>query len=99
LSAIAEAFFDRVRDGLANRSSLGRVSAWLPKHTRMNGRPFSFVDHEFQIAIADSTHHDVVVKKPSQVGLTELIARQSALLGRVSVELEMIHILENNINN
>jgi hypothetical protein len=93
LSDIAEAFFDRVRDGLANRTSLGRVSPWLQKHTKMSGRLFSFKDHEFQIDIADSAHHDVVVKKPSQVGLTELISRSVLAFSAIEHDAVTMYLL------
>jgi hypothetical protein len=66
-----EKFLERLDDAIANRSALGRISAWLPKNAVLNGNPYSFKDHEFQIAIIDSKHDNSGVMKPSQVGLTQ----------------------------
>ena len=51
------------------------LSDWIQKNTKLNGVPFSLVDHEFQKQIIDDPARHVVVKKCSQVGLTEIIVR------------------------
>ena len=49
---------------------------WIAKNTKLNGRHFSFKDHEFQIDIVNDTAEHLVVKKCSQVGLTEIAVRR-----------------------
>ncbi len=53
-----------------------KYSDWITKNTKLNGRHFSFEDHEFQIDIVNDTAEHVVVKKCSQVGLTEIAIRR-----------------------
>lgn len=65
----------RLRDYAEDRMVLGNVSAWLCKHTRLHGHPFTFKGHEFQEEIVNSDHFDTDVIKPSQVGLSECSAR------------------------
>ena len=56
------------------------MAAWLCEHTKhpKNSRiPWSFANHEMQIDIANETRHHVLVRKCSQVGLSELSVRIS----------------------
>ena len=48
---------------------------WICKNTKLNGRNYSLEDHEFQEAIINDQNQQVVVKKCSQVGLTEVAVR------------------------
>lgn len=75
MNPVVAGFVDRIKDHAENRMVLGRMSDWLQKNTTLNGRPFSFKGHEFQIEIADCQHFDMCVIKPSQVGMSELTAR------------------------
>lgn len=68
-------FINRVRDGVDRGTALGRLSSWIERNTRIGVRPFSFVDHEFQKEIIDDTSIDLVVRKPSQVGMSECMVR------------------------
>jgi hypothetical protein len=68
-------YLAQLQDALDDKSSLGRLSVWLEKHTNLGGKPYSFKGHEFQRDIVDSKHANQVVIKPSQVGLTELVTR------------------------
>lgn len=52
------------------------ISTWIERNTTLKKRPFSFADYEFQRAIADDMHPDLVVPKCSQVGLTEVELRK-----------------------
>lgn len=68
-------YIQRMRDRLADQSSLGRLSSWICRHTTLGGRAFSLKDHEWQAAILDSKHHNIVITKCSQVGLSEITTR------------------------
>ncbi len=83
-------YIHRVRDAVESSSALGRLSHWLTKHTTLAGKKFSFKDHEYQEAIVDSTHPNQAVKKPSQVGLSELTAR--LILGFLAVSPDTVGI-------
>ena len=48
---------------------------WICKNTRLDGMPFSIRDHEFQEKIMNDQSQHVVIKKCSQVGLTEIVVR------------------------
>jgi len=50
---------------------------WICKNTKLLGRNFSLKGHEFQEAIINDNNQHVVVKKCSQVGLTEIIVRKT----------------------
>lgn len=84
MSDIFDEYTKQLRDSLDSKSSLGRLSVWIEKHTKHNGSNFSFKEHEYQRDIVDSTHNNVVVIKPSQVGLTECSIR--LILSFLSVE-------------
>ena len=75
LNPLAEAYLARLKDSIERASAMGRMSSWLQKNTSLGGVAFSFKDHEFQEEIVDDRHPSMVVKKPSQVGLSELMAR------------------------
>lgn len=78
MNPIAQQFLDRIRDARESTTgSLGRLSHWLEKHTTLNGRPYSFRDHEFQRDIIDDKSTTMVVLKSSQVGLSEVSARMT----------------------
>ena len=77
-------YISRLKDGVARTSALGRLSDWLVKHTTLKGQPYSFDGHTFQKALLDEKHPDVCVIKPSQVGLSETVARLT--LGFLAVQ-------------
>lgn len=71
-------FSQGVRTSL-DRHSLVK-SAWICenfKHPRNDRLPWSFDDHEYQIAIVDEPSSDKCIKKCAQVGLSELSIRDS----------------------
>ena len=93
LDPIAQEFLNRLKDSIERTSALGRVSHWLESNTRLAGRPYSFDGHEFQREIIDSTHPNVVVRKPSQVGMSEGIARLGLGFLAVSPDIVAIYTL------
>lgn len=81
-------YISQLRDQLSYKSSLGRLSSWMESKTTLAGRNFSFSGHEFQKAIVDSTHHNAVIIKPSQCGMTECGAR--FILSFLAVESDTV---------
>ena len=86
----SQEYLNRLKDKLAQVSSVGRLSHWLEKHTTIFGKPYSFDGHEFQRDIIDCTHPNAVIIKPSQVGLSEMSAR--LVLGFLAVESSAVSI-------
>ena len=59
------------------------ISEWITANTQLKGKPFSFRSHPFQRQIVDDLHTNLVVRKCSQCGLTEIQIRKFfALLTR-----------------
>lgn len=86
LNASSRAFLDRLRVGVSSTMDLSRLSEWLvrnTKHPKDNSKPWSFDGHEFQREILNDTAHRVVVRKCSQVGVSELTVRM--ILGLLSL--------------
>ena len=73
----------RLRSGIQRTYSLGNISGWIQRNTKLNGIPFSFRDHEYQEAILKDQSPEKVVRKCSQVGLTELTFRETLAILRI----------------
>jgi len=84
LSAKLEGFLDRVEAMADKATALKRLPAWMKKHLRLDGRPYTFKKHEMQETIAADQHPHLVVKKCSQIGLTELQLRLAAAIAAVT---------------
>lgn len=91
MTPLAKDFYTRVKDAVKETSAMERMSDLLQKHTRLLGRSYSFKDHEYQIDICNSTHHNLVGIKPSQVGFTTFT--YYSLLMMLAVTPEMVGIL------
>lgn len=50
---------------------------WVSRYTTLNGRPYSVKNYPFQEAIMNDEHPNMVVRKCSQVGVTELQMRKA----------------------
>ena len=61
--------------GVSNSYSPERVPIWIEENTYLNGRNFSFVDHEYQLKILSSKKPVKYTKKCSQLGISELKVR------------------------
>ncbi len=81
----ARQFIDRVKAGISNSVDLTGMSGWLEQntsHPKLLNTPWSFEHHEMQKGIVNDPRHHVVVRKCSQVGLSEVSVRIClALLG------------------
>lgn len=86
-------FFSRIADRVNSGAILGDLPAWITRHTKLKGRKWSFKDHEFQLAIARDQANKKVVKKCSQVGLTELQIRLALAYLRVSNGRALMYVL------
>lgn len=71
-----EQFHDDLRARYPVDGSDVSYSEWVATNTRLGIRPFSYAGYEFQRAIVDDMATDLSVKKPSQVGMTEVQIRK-----------------------
>jgi hypothetical protein len=72
-------FLSSLRAELATASTTTPLQTFLTEKTYLNGKPFSFLHHEYQQFITNLIEQNpgstFVVKKPSQIGLSELFNR------------------------
>lgn len=84
---------ERLRGQTTNRFTLDQVPSWISKHTKIQGRPYSFADHEFQEKILSDTSQEMVVRKCSQVGLTEASIRLAVAVCAIQPYYTVIYTL------
>lgn len=84
---------ERVRSNLLEGFSLKNVAAWISKRTSLEGQPFSFKDHEYQLRVLEDESREINVKKCSQVGLTELAIRRTLAIMDILPDIHVIYTL------
>lgn len=65
----------RIKDGAFDVYSLSSLSGWISKHTKIEGKPFDYLHHEYQRDIIDDPAPTLLVNKCAQTGLSEIFAR------------------------
>lgn len=70
-----EDHFTRVKDAINNVYGVFNLAPWIEKHTYLDGKKFSFKDHEFQRNILEDTAPTSIIVKCAQIGLSELAYR------------------------
>lgn len=74
----------RLKAGADQATSIQETSKWIAQNTYINGKPYSYKNHEFQERILNSTAREINVRKCSQVGMSEVsIRRHIALCGMI----------------
>ncbi len=68
---------NRLKNSVFKRFNLSNVANWVEENTYIKGEHFSFEDHEYQLAILQDPSREIVVRKCSQIGLTELSSRRA----------------------
>jgi hypothetical protein len=64
----------RIRSSLDPANQVNTIADWIVKNTTINGKPFSFVDHEYQQYIVNLDNPVIYVQKSSQIGISQLIS-------------------------
>lgn len=93
LNPIAQGFLDRLILSLDTEAAYGNMTRWVENNTMLEGRMFSFRDHEFQEAIVNDTSRRVVVRKCSQVGLSECSARLAIGVTATAKDSHFIYVM------
>lgn len=74
----------RLKAGVSQAVALDELSRWIAENTYINNKLYSFEGHEYQKFILDSTAQEDVVRKCSQMGVTELAIRKAlAMCGMI----------------
>jgi hypothetical protein len=61
----------RVQSAVDPSSQTTTIADWVTKNTRIAGKPFSFVDHEYQEYLMVLADPLVYIKKSSQIGISQ----------------------------
>ena len=82
---IWDALCDQVDSAGSQAGGRRSLKKWIEKniaHPTQDGRPWSWVGHEYQIGIVSDLHPTIYVSKPAQTGVSELaVAITLGLLG------------------
>lgn len=77
MSSVEAEHIDRLRTALLRRFSTTMMAQWVTQKTYYGGLKYSFEDHEYQERILSDTSQEKVVRKCSQVGISEVYSRLS----------------------
>lgn len=67
----------RLRLATTNRYSRTNLSKWVSENTFMNGKPFSYKNHEYQERILNDPSQEINLVKPAQLGISEMSMRMA----------------------
>lgn len=93
LSELVRDHLERVKSATLDGFSLARVPEWIERRTKLEGAPFSFKDHEYQLKILQDPSREIIVKKCSQVGITELAIRRTLAVMDILSDIHVIYTL------
>lgn len=85
--------FDRLEQSVLHLLTHEMVAEWIVKHTYLGGELYSFKDHEYQLRILQSTAPEIVVRKCSQVGISEMSFRRALGLADIIEGFSTIYTL------
>lgn len=66
---------ERLEAGLFEKYTLSNLDDWITRFTFLDGKPYSFLNHEFQQEILKDTSKTSIIVKCAQIGLSELAYR------------------------
>lgn len=90
-----EEFLAILKDTFATEAKNMSMSVWVERNTTIKRKPFSYKGYEFQRQILDDMHPSMDVKKPSQVGLSEVELRKALAFARRNPNTTTIFTLPN----
>lgn len=79
-SVLFDKHMERLKTTLLRRYSAATIARWIVENTFHAQTNYSYKDHEYQERILSDTSIEVVVKKCSQVGISEASARMALAL-------------------
>ena len=93
MDAIARHHLQRLRTATIDKLDHTQLSKWIEQNTYLGGRPYSFVGHEYQRVILDDPSPHKVIRKCSQVGLSEAAMRYAAALMGTMNNFTLLYVL------
>jgi hypothetical protein len=84
----------RLKSATIDGLTLAHVPEWIEKNTFLKGRPFSFQDHEFQLKVLQDPSREKVVRKCSQIGLSEMSARAALAITNILESSTIIYTMQ-----
>lgn len=78
MNEVYEQHLARVRQATISRLGRKDLPRWIERNTFINGKPFSFLDHEFQERILTEEAPEIVIRKSAQTGISEMSLRAAA---------------------
>lgn len=93
LDRATEDHLDRIRSAVLDAFTLEKLPEWITSRTRLEGAPFSFKDHEYQLKILQDQSREINVKKCSQVGISELAVRRTLGILDILPDIHVIYTL------
>lgn len=83
----------RVKQTLLTGYSLKNRAEWVQQCTMLRREPFTFKGHEYQRAIIDCEAQEIVTRKCSQIGMSELQVRDTLAMVNVMPGFTVIYTL------
>lgn len=83
MSDIVKYHISRVEGATTKRLKMRDLPQWVEENTTINGRPYRFKDHEYQQRIMADESQETVIRKCSQVGISEMSIRMALGLARL----------------
>ena len=80
MSQLLQQHLSRIRTATTSKLGRGDIARWIEQNTYINGRNFSFKDHEYQERILTDPSPELVIRKSAQTGISEMSMRMSVAL-------------------
>jgi len=77
MDEIAKHHLDRLRLATTHKHVRTELSTWITDNTFINGKNYSYKDHEYQKRIVDDPSKELVYFKAAQLGLSEISLRMA----------------------
>jgi len=97
MDMMAAAFMDRLRATATGTRDLSHLPEWIIQntaHPKNRDLPWTFADHEMQMGILGSNARHLLVRKCSQVGLSETLVRMVLAMMAILPESHIIYTLQ-----
>lgn len=97
MNPISAAFLDRLRATATGVRDLSHIPEWIMKntsHPKNSDLPWTFADHEMQVGILGDNARHLIVRKCSQVGLSETVVRMVLAMMAILPESHIIYTLQ-----
>lgn len=85
--------FERIKAAVQKEYGLGSIPEWICKYTKLRNKPFSYKNHEYQLQILRDQSPEKIIRKCSQVGITELSFREVLAILRIIDGLTAIYTM------